>query len=376
MAKSFLRKATKTVLLTGNVIVALLLLAACYGNRFNPDRYWYFGLFTLAALYLLLFLAGFMVFWMFVKPRLALVSIITLVFCWVPLKQSIRLRIPHSFRIKKEPGEIRVMSWNVEHFDILEHKTHPERKQKMIDIINGLRPDIACFQEMVASDSAPKAINYLPDFLQQMGMYEYHYSYNPKLDFDSKHRFGIIIFSKYPVVNRQTISYPPHDYNSIFQCADIVKGTDTVRVFNLHLQSLKFSADNRRYIEDPTLQGEVDIEKSKSVLAKLKTGFLHRRIQSNRIREEIDKSPYPVIVCGDFNDVPNSYAYHTIGKGLINAFTEKGSWIGNTFAGISPTLRIDNIFADPRMEVLQYTRISKKLSDHFPVIADLQLIHK
>ena len=87
----------------------------------------------------------------------------------------------------------------------------------------------------------------------------------------------------------------------------------------------------------------------------------------------MDKSPYPVIVCGDFNDVPNSYAYHTIGKGLKNAFVEKGSGIGRTFSGISPTLRIDNIFVNPTFDVLQYTRIAKKMSDHFPVFADVEM---
>ncbi len=99
-------------------------------------------------------------------------------------------------------------------------------------------------------------------------------------------------------------------------------------------------------------------------------------MQADRIREEIDKSPYPVIVTGDFNDVPNSYAYHTIGNGLNNAFAEKGMGLGRTFSGISPVLRIDNIFADEKLEVLQYQVIKKKLSDHFPIVADLQMSKK
>jgi endonuclease/exonuclease/phosphatase family metal-dependent hydrolase len=76
-------------------------------------------------------------------------------------------------------------------------------------------------------------------------------------------------------------------------------------------------------------------------------------------------------VCGDLNDVPNSYAYHTIGSGLKNAFAEKGVWLGRTFSGIAPTLRIDNIFVDKRFDVEQYIRIKKKLSDHFPILADM-----
>ncbi len=71
--------------------------------------------------------------------------------------------------------------------------------------------------------------------------------------------------------------------------------------------------------------------------------------------------------------MPNSYAYETIGNGLQNAFVKKGSGIGRTFSGISPTLRIDNIFLDNRFSVQQFTRIHKKLSDHFPIITDVTL---
>jgi endonuclease/exonuclease/phosphatase family metal-dependent hydrolase len=123
------------------------------------------------------------------------------------------------------------------------------------------------------------------------------------------------------------------------------------------------------------MESDSDLEKSKNVIGKLKKGFLRREIQSNRIREEIDKSPYPVVVCGDFNDVPNSYAYETIGAGLQNAFEKKGAGLGRTFSGIAPTLRIDNIFVDKSYEVEQYTRVKKKLSDHFPIITDISRLN-
>jgi endonuclease/exonuclease/phosphatase family metal-dependent hydrolase len=226
---------------------------------------------------------------------------------------------------------------------------------------------------MVGSDSFRKAINYIPDIMEADGFSDYHYSYNPKLDFDGNHHFGIITFSKYPIINKQTISFYPYNYNSIFQYIDVVKGTDTFRVFNIHLQSLKFTNTNLEYIDNPSMKDEADLKKSKSLISKLKTGFLKRKQQAERIKAEMDKSPYPVIVCGDFNDVPNSYAYNTIGKGMYNAFVERGGGIGRTFSGISPTLRIDNIFVAESFSVLQYTRINKKLSDHFPVIADVEL---
>jgi endonuclease/exonuclease/phosphatase family metal-dependent hydrolase len=88
----------------------------------------------------------------------------------------------------------------------------------------------------------------------------------------------------------------------------------------------------------------------------------------------LNNSPYPVIVCGDFNDVPVSFAYETIGDGLQNAFVAKGSGISRTFSSISPTLRIDNIFTDKKFKVTQFTRIKNTLSDHFPIVADMRFM--
>ncbi len=373
MPKSLFRRFTKKFFIIANIIVAVLFLLGSYGGWLNPQPWWPIGFLVLSAFYLLLLLIVFIVFWLFVKPGWSLISVIALLAAWQPVSSIVPFRFNASFDKQKPAGALRIMSWNVEHFDILEHKTHPETKQKMVELIKDCRPDIACFQEMVGSDNVSKAINFIPDFVRQEGFEDYHYSYNPKLDFDGDHHFGIIIFSKYPIINKQTVGSYPYDYNSIFQYADVVKDTDTFRVFNIHLQSLKFSSTNLQYIDKPELNDEADLKKSKSVISKLKTGFLKRKIQAERIKEEINKSPYPVIVCGDFNDVPNSYAYNTIGKNLTNAFVAKGSGIGRTFSGISPTLRIDNIFTGQPFEVLQYTRIGKKMSDHFPLLADVEL---
>jgi endonuclease/exonuclease/phosphatase family metal-dependent hydrolase len=143
------------------------------------------------------------------------------------------------------------------------------------------------------------------------------------------------------------------------------------------LQTLRFSKSNLKYIEEPTIEDEnTAIKESKNIIGKFKRGFLKRQVQADRIRAEIEESPYPVIVTGDFNDVPNSYAYYTIGKEMNNAFVEKGSGLGRTFSRISPVLRIDNIFTDKKMDVLQFQRFNKKLSDHFPIVADVQMRKK
>lgn len=377
MPKNLFRRFTKHFFIIANVAAAILFLLGCYGYFFNPKYFWPIGFLTLTAFYFLLVLIAFIFFWLFIKPRRALISAVTILLAFKPVLNIIPFRFSGTFTNEKKAGALRIMTWNVAQFNVMEDEKHPEIKSRMIDIINQNEPDIACFQEMVAEDSTVRDHGHIEEFLQKLNFKNYFYSYNPKEDFWGYAHFGIIIFSKYPIINRQTISFYPHDYNSIFQCVDIVHGADTIRVFNVHLQSLRFSKTNLKYIDKPSVDDEnTAIKESKSIISKFKKGFLRREVQADRIKAEIYKSPYPVIVTGDFNDVPNSYAYNTIGGKMNNAFVEKGTGLGRTFSGISPVLRIDNIFVDKRMDVLQFKMLKKKLSDHFPIIADVEMSKK
>jgi len=373
MAKGFLRRQTKRIFIIANILAGVLFLLGSYSYLFSPAYFWPVGLLNLTAFYILLVLLAFIVFWLFVKPRRALISVVAILFAYKPMNNMLPFRFTPAQEKEKPAGTIRVMTWNVAQFNVLDDKKHPEVKKRMFDIINEYQPDIACFQEMVAEDSTIRDHGHMDEFLKRLNYPDYFYSYNVKEDFWGYAHFGIIIFSKYPVINKRTVSFYPHDYNSIFQYIDIVKGDDTIRVFNIHLQTLRFSRSNLKYIEEPTIGEEKTIKESKSILGKFKRGFLRRQVQAERIRAELGKSPYPVILSGDFNDLPNSYAYHTIGGTMKNSFVEKGTGLGRTFSGISPILRIDNIFVDDRFEVKQFIRINKKLSDHFPIFADVQL---
>lgn len=372
MAKPLFRRLTKRFFIICNIVVAVCFILGSYVKFFDPERWWFLGLFTLSLPYILFTLIIFLICWLFSKKIWMLISLLSVAFCWKAVQNIFPFHLSSSFKTEKNNNDLRIMSWNVAHFDILEHKSHPEIKQQMLALINQYHPDVACFQEMVGGDFN-KAINYLGDFKRVLNFSDYYYSYNYKLDFDQDHHFGIIIFSKYPLVNKQTITSKPNNYNSIFQYVDIVLNNDTVRIFNIHLQSLKFTQNNMRYLDKPETNSDTVLSESKNIISKLKLGFLKRKVQAHRIKEEMQKSPYPIILCGDFNDVPNSYAYGEIGDGLQNAFVQKGSGFGRTYSGISPTLRIDNIFVDKRFTVDQFKRVPKLLSDHFPVIADINL---
>ena len=367
------RKFTKNSLVVINVLLAVALVIGCNAKYFNPNTFWFVGFITIAAPYLFIFVFAFIFFWLFAKKKFALISILTILMLWKPLGHVFKFRMNTAFETTKQAAAVRVMSWNVEQFQILEHKKNPALKQDMFNLINDYDPDIACFQEMVASNAYPKAINYIPDMVNALKLKNYYYSYNELDNFDDNHHFGRIIFSKYPIINRKTINFSNRSYENCFQYVDVIKETDTLRVFNVHLQSLRFSSENKEYIDDATQPKKIDFDKSKSVFSKLKSAFLKRKIQADAIHAEIEKSEFPVIVCGDFNDVPNGYAYSTIGDNLQNAFAKKGSGVSRTFTDISPTLRIDNIFADKQFEISQYTRVKDKISDHYPIVSDMIL---
>ena len=153
MAKSFIRTITKKIFIAVNILAAICFLLGCYGYYLNPTKFWLLGFLTLSVFYFLLALLLFLIFWIFAKPRLALISIVAIAIAWGPVTQMLPLRFSSSFHTQKQAQALRVMSWNVEQFNVMENKKHPEVKKQMIELINEYQPDIACFQEMVAEDS-------------------------------------------------------------------------------------------------------------------------------------------------------------------------------------------------------------------------------
>ncbi len=155
--------------------------------------------------------------------------------------------------------------------------------------------------------------------------------------------------------------------------ADVEFQNKRVRIFTTHLQSVRF--DDREYdaISKIKKRDGTGLTDSKVIEKKLRMAYKFRESQAKLAKEKINESPYPVIVCGDFNDVPNSFTYFTIGENLQDAFLKKGSGIGRTFRYLSPTLRIDYILADKKFLVDQYNCLKVPYSDHYPIVADINI---
>ena len=110
-----------------------------------------------------------------------------------------------------------------------------------------------------------------------------------------------------------------------------------------------------------------------SIVKKLYRAYRKRALQANLVKSYIEKSPHPLIVCGDFNDTPLSYVYRTMSDGLRDAFVQSGIGLGTTYYGVFPSYRIDYILFSPKYRAVQYNTIRKNYSDHYPIRARLVL---
>ncbi|MBQ7856280.1 MAG: endonuclease/exonuclease/phosphatase family protein [Alistipes sp.] len=158
----------------------------------------------------------------------------------------------------------------------------------------------------------------------------------------------------------------------------IKRSEDTVRVINLHLQSTSLRSADTQFIEEHEyLVDTASRSRISSIATRLCDNNVKRAEQARRIKRFIDSSPYPVIVCGDFNDVPLSYTYNNIAEGLNDTFRERGVGYAHTFNGFFNLMRIDYMLVSDRVEVVTCdVDDTVHYSDHYPVICRLRMKKK
>lgn len=363
--------------------VVIFFLAACLSPFLNPSTWWPFGFLGLAFPYLLIVLLVFLMGWLLARSRWSWPAIIALLLGWKSILSIFAFHPLNPFdKAKKEAGTFRIMTWNTKSLlptvEKLTKTIRIDHREKIFSVIRDYDPDIIAFQEFSTMETI-KWFNNIT-YLGNMG---YRYYFFPGDFVRSKvHYSGTAIFSKYPVIDSSRIYMPQgrEDQVESLLSADIVFHSDTIRVFTGHLQSYRFmSADYSNFSKIRSNPDE-RIDASKSIIRKMRSAFQKRAVQTDIIRTQLDGSKYPEIFCGDLNDVPNSYAYFSVKGDKRDAFIAKGFGFGQTFYNFSshfmqriPTLRIDYIFTDPAFDIKQCTRVPVILSDHIPVVADVEL---
>jgi endonuclease/exonuclease/phosphatase family metal-dependent hydrolase len=371
----FVKTFTKRFLIILNLVIANLFLIACANAWLHPAKWWFFSLLGLAFPLLLILAFAFLVFWSILRSKWFVISAIALVVGIPNIRAFWGLHFFSSFKTEKKENSIRILTWNVEWFD--EHnyrnKDHKDYRKKMLAFIQEQNADILCFQEFLEPG---KSFNYSNTKAILQLNYPYYYR---TVDYGQKGgRFeaGGAIFSRFPIVDTQRLRYPgPETLRAAesLLAADIQVGTKRIRIYTTHLQSVLFQKTDYQNLEIIKSADDSMITASRSIIKKLRQGYSQRGSQADLVRQQLDSCPYPEVITGDFNDVPNSYTYFRIKGNRQDVFIRKGGGIGRSFSHISPTLRIDYILADKVFEVLQYKRFLVPWSDHYPVVADLKL---
>ena len=333
----------------------------------------------LAFPFLLFVNLGFVFFWIFIRYKFAFFSLIIL------LLNINQIDKYYQYRGTDKPNVcyncIKMMSYNVKLFGLYNSNNLQEQLQERDKIFQFLRkeqPDIVCFQEYFVeksnspyfetTDSILSILNIKKRFSRdKTGFYRVHLPVH-----NNEYFFGVAIFSKYRIVNSGFISLSDSSTTNSAMFADIRYKKDTIRIYNMHLESFHINPkdlDISSVLKPNTLNDPQLYIKTKKMSELMSKAYVQRGEQAKIIRAHIDSCHYPVIICGDFNDTPNSYTVHKIGKGFKDSFRASGVDRGITYSDeLLPKSRIDYIFHHKRYTSFGHTvHTDITVSDHYPI---------
>lgn len=346
--------------LWANILNSLALLAAYLATHISPNSFLYFSYFGLAYPIWLSIGLFFIVFWFIFRRKLIWISILTILVGFNHLR--------HFFAINISDGSIKqkveVLSYNLHIFNLYDLEGRVANRNAIFSFLKAEDAGIYCFQEFYHQEGSTNFVT-KDSMVELLNTPYYHERYTHELT--NKRYFGVATFSKYPIINEGEIPFE-NDPNNFCIYSDIVTAFDTIRVFNAHIGSIRFQDDDYRFFnEDASEDLYYSNAVGQRILKRLKVGFEKRALQAEKIASEVQKSPYPVILCGDLNDTPVSYCYRQFNHLLDDAFVKSGNGIGTTYIGEVPSNRIDYIFYSEKFKSAEFTTHNVDYSDHKPI---------
>jgi endonuclease/exonuclease/phosphatase family metal-dependent hydrolase len=263
----------------------------------------------------------------------------------------------HFLKGNTSDSNLKIVSFNVGSTLSYENTT-----KKLNDFIKKQDGDVICFQEFALHDEGLKNAIKAMEALQK-------YPYKMRLNGSTN-----VIFSKSPIVSKDNIPFDNPNGSNGCNYADIKLPNDKlIRIYNVHLESNNVSGIADYLTEKAEFDKKATWGKVLVMLKLVRRNARKRANQAEKIAQHIASSPYPVIVCGDFNDIPVSYTYNILSENLTDAFKVRGHGFGTTYSGNIPALKIDYILTDKKITPHSFDIPDVRFSDHFPVVSVVQI---
>ncbi|MCM4165323.1 endonuclease [Arenibacter sp. A80] len=330
-----------------NAIFALLLFISCFVPQIPVAHFAYFSVLGLTVPLLVLFNLLFLSYWLLKGKRQLWLSAIVLGLGFFCLGNFFRFKLAEE---EVREADLGIMSYNVRGFNKYDLLNDPLADERIMEFISLEAPDVLCIQEFSRIKDRELKKMYPFKFITA------HKS-NEKKSIQA-------IYSKYDIINSGSLDFPDTGNNAIF--ADIVVNKDTLRIYNLHLESHRIIPSVSRLSNEP--KGRL--------LKRLGKSFAKQGAQAQLVQKHMNAAPYRKIVCGDFNNTQFSNVYKVIKGNMNDSFSEQGTGYGRTFNFRYYPVRIDFILVDEALEITAHKNFDIKLSDHFPVMASIKMDSK
>lgn len=333
-----------------NIVLTVLTFVAYVLPFLAPKWFPFLSVLTLILPLFLILNGLFFVYWFLQFKRQMVLSGLVLILGITFINKFYKFS---SKDIETSDKDFVVMSYNVRLLNLFNWIPRDNVAQDILHFVNENNPDVLCIQEYSTSAKIDLKI----------------YPYSSIFMKGKKIRTGQAIFSKFPIVNEGELPFPESNNNAIF--ADIKIGKDLVRVYNIHLQSIKISPDVKEINEN--VEG-INQEKSQIIFNRISEAFKKQQQQGEIIMNHKKSCKYPIVICGDMNNSAFSYVYRSIKGNMQDCFEEAGSGFGQTYNFKYYPARIDYIFADSKIHVKSFTNFPDFVnSDHLPVMTRLSI---
>jgi len=347
--------------LTINVGVVILLIICGYAYKIKPEYSFIAAFLGYGFPFMAIINLFFIFYWLIRLKGWILISLVGFVLTY----SSCQAWFPINLKTEKQTeNTIKVLSYNIMYLGY-DEKQDPAALNPIFDYIREKDADIVCLQEA--------GLYFIEMTTKDQRVMEALKAYPYICSGEHENRYSVVLLSKYPVIRFHRINYDSQSNSSY--CYDLKIGSDTVRVINNHLESNKLNKDEKNKYQDLLTNRESDKLKNVAEVLGSKVGnasFI-RANQADSVSKVVLESPYKVILCGDFNDVPGSYTYRTVRKGMLDSWVENGKGWGNTFHENLFLFRIDFIMHTPGIKSTKVKVDKVRLSDHYPIWANFEL---